>query len=214
MLPIALLVLSKSSGSGNIIFPTSWPEGKGSLSGPLTFWYDLVASAHVGGKLLCLHKAPNVCGLKDLAYFQGKIILGMKETKREQSKRREEKLASALILASHWIGFKLGFANWVQGYGLMLFHYQPVSRCFSSWLPCSYQAGVETCSECTEQQVGAGGRADRHVGWLRQNYLDNVCWTVNKTNVHSAFCRGKALDCLKSLSHQPPPVYCMSTSFD
>lgn len=61
---------------------------------------QLGCSAHVGGKPLCLHKAPNVCGLKNLAYFQGKIILGMKETKREQSKRREEKLASALILAS------------------------------------------------------------------------------------------------------------------
>lgn len=41
-LSIALLVLSKSRASGNIIFPTSQSDGKGFLSGPVTVWYNLL----------------------------------------------------------------------------------------------------------------------------------------------------------------------------
>lgn len=92
---IALLVLSKSSASGNIVFPTSQSDGKGFLIGLLTIWYNLLASAFVGVKLLCLYKGFNVCGPKDLDYFQDKIILGMRETQRQGKIRREEKLASA-----------------------------------------------------------------------------------------------------------------------
>lgn len=118
--------------------------------------------------------------------------------------REERKNLQAHTLALLLIGFKLGFADWVQGHRLMLFSHQPILHAFTPWFLCSHQAGVAACSKGTEKQVGAGSRAIRYIGWLHQNCLDNLCWTVSKTNVHSAFCRGKASDPLESLSHRPP----------
>lgn len=119
-----------------------------------------------------------------------------------QREERKNLQVHALVLTS--LCFELDFANRVQDYRLMLFNRYLVLHCFSPWFPCSHQAGVDICSECTGKQAGASGRADRRIGWLHQNYLHNVCWTVGKTNLHIASCGGKALDPLESLSHQLP----------
>lgn len=160
MLSVVPLVLNKSSGSGSIIFPTLQSEGKGSLCGPLAFWYSLVASAHVGGKLFCLQKAVNMWGLQALDYFRGKIILGLRQTKMQRTiKRRKEKLARAqLALALLWINFKLSLASWVQDYRLMLCNHQPdctASPHVSHALTRMVQAPeASTLRSKWEQQVG------------------------------------------------------------
>lgn len=215
MLSVVLLVLSKSSGSGNILFPTSWPEGKGSLSGPLTFWSNLVASTYVGGKLLCLHKAVNVCGLKDLVYFQSKIILGMRETKRRATiKEKRGKTYKCMLL------FSLHFVlNWT-----LLTGCKTTGWCYSivTWYctvsPLDFHAltklvWTSAVSALGSKQEPVAGQTGALGGYTR-----TTCTTFVEQLVRQIFTLPLAEERLWILLKVCPiscqHVYCISTSFD
>lgn len=171
-LSIALLVLSKSRASGNIIFPTSQSDGKGVPKWASDRLVQL-ASAFVGVKLLCLNKPANVCGPKNLDYFKTKLSWGWGKARgRVRSEERENLQVCTLILASLWIGFTWGFASWVQGCGLMLFNSQPVLCSFSLWFPCSHQAGAAAWVSALwhKQEKMAGQNV---TGWSCQTCLDH-----------------------------------------